>query len=87
MGPSVKFVSRINGSFSKKNMGQLFSLVKKTKPEGGGPRGVWQKTRLFPFFSRTPSLSDSGDFSESGKSGEYEIVLDAIQWFAGCMLA
>ena len=51
MGPSVKFVSRINGSFSKKNMGQLFSLVKKTKPEGG-VRGVFGKRpdffRFFP---------------------------------------
>ena len=86
MGPSVKFVSRINGSFSKKIWVNYFSR-KKDETGGGGPRGVWQKTRLFPFFSRTPSLSDSGDFSESGKSGEYEIVLDAIQWFAGCMLA
>ena len=47
MGPSVKFVSLINGLFSKKNMGQFFSLVKKAKPGGD-----WQKTTLFmDFFS------------------------------------
>ena len=31
MGPSVEFVSRINGSFSKKKYGSIFFLVEKTK--------------------------------------------------------
>ena len=36
MGPSVKFVSSINGSsLNKKIMGQLF-FAKKNKPRGGG---------------------------------------------------
>ena len=41
--------------FSTKKMGVKFFHRKKTKLEGGGgPRGVWQKTTLFPdFFSAT----------------------------------
>ena len=51
MGPRVKFVSAILDTFSEKNGGQFFSL-KKDQTRGGGPRGVWQKTTLFPdFFS------------------------------------
>ena len=38
--------------FSTKKMGVKFFHRKKTKVGGGGPRGVWQKTTLFPdFFS------------------------------------
>ena len=44
MGPSVKFVSPNRGLISKKNRGQFFFR----KYGGGGPRGVWQKTILFP---------------------------------------
>ena len=40
MGPSVKFVSRINGSFSKKNYGSIFF----------SSREVWWITRLFTRF-------------------------------------
>ena len=87
MGPSVKFVSRINGSFSKKKYGSIIFSRKKDQTGGGGSEGCLAKDQTFSVFFRTPSLTDSGDFSESGKSGEYEIVLDAIQWFAGCMLA
>ena len=50
MGPSVKFVSRIDVSFSKKLLVNFF-LGKKGKPGGGGPRGVCQKVTIFPFFS------------------------------------
>ena len=54
MGPSAKFVSRINGSFPpKKIMGQFF-ICKNTKP--GGSREVWQITRLFRIFFVKPSL-------------------------------
>ena len=50
MGPNVKFVSAITDAFSnKKNGGQFFS-PKKDQTRGGGPRGVWQKTTLFPDF-------------------------------------
>ena len=39
--------------FQQKNGGQFFS-PKKDQTGGGGPRGVWQKTRLFSgFFSAT----------------------------------
>ena len=51
MGPSVKFVSAIIDAFSnKKNGGQFFSPKKDQTGGGGGPRGVWQKTTLFPDF-------------------------------------
>ena len=46
MEPSVKFVSRINGSFSKEGVGQFF-IRKNPKPGGEGSREVWQITRLF----------------------------------------
>ena len=53
MGPSIKFVLAIEDAFSNKKMGVNFFHQKKTKP-GGGPRGVWKKTTLFPdFFSAT----------------------------------
>ncbi len=46
----VKFVSaNIDAFFNKKNGGQIFS-PKKDQTGGGGPRGVWQKTILFPDF-------------------------------------
>ena len=50
----VKFVSaNIDAFFNKKNGGQIFS-PKKDQTGGVGPRGVWQKTTLFPdFFSAT----------------------------------
>ena len=57
MGPSVKFVSRINGSFSpQKIMGQLFSRKKGQTGGKGGPRGVCQKGTIFPdfFFGALP---------------------------------
>ena len=63
MGPSVKFVSRINGSFSKKKiMGQFF-IRKNTKPGGGGGRGRFGKSPDFSafFFCQTfpkPLLSN-----------------------------
>ena len=49
MGPSVKFVSAIKDAIFNKKMGVNFFPVIKTKP-GGDPRGIWQKTRLFPDF-------------------------------------
>ena len=33
MGPSVKFVSRINDSFSKKNYGPIFSVKKSSEDD------------------------------------------------------
>ena len=55
MGPSVKFVSRINGSFSpQKIMGQLFSRKKGQTGGKGGPRGVCQKGTIFPDFFSAP---------------------------------
>ena len=36
MGPSVKFVSRINGSFSKKILVNLFFFFSKKDQTGGG---------------------------------------------------
>ena len=53
MGPSVEFVSRINGSFSqKKNMGQFFSRKKdQTRgEEGGGCEGGLAKDKTFYVF-------------------------------------
>ena len=53
MGPSVKFVSPNKGLISKKKkLGVNFFVGKMTEPGGGGvgPRGVWQKTILFPNF-------------------------------------
>ena len=45
--------------FQQKNGGHFFSPKKnQTGGVGGGPRGVWQKTTLFPdFFSRYTPLS------------------------------
>ena len=37
-------------------MGVNFFLLKKCQTGGGGPRGVWQKTTLFPFFLCTLPL-------------------------------
>ena len=49
VGPSVKFVSAIKDAiFNKKNGGNFF--FEKMPNGGGGPRGVWQKTTLFPDF-------------------------------------
>ena len=56
MGPSVKFVSRINASFSKKIWEKFFRKKYQTGVGGGRPRGAWQKTTLFTFFSRTLPL-------------------------------
>ena len=62
MGQSVKFVSRINGSFSpKKN--RFFFFGKKQNGGGGGPGpgagGFWQKATIFPFFFlRNPYLNN-----------------------------
>ena len=54
MGPSVKFVSRINGSFSKRNYRSFFFSRKKGQT---GARGVCQKGTIFSlFFLRHPSL-------------------------------
>ena len=47
MGPCVKFVSRTNGSFSKKITGKFF-LVKKDLTWGEGVRWGFGKTTLFP---------------------------------------
>ena len=54
MGPSVKFVSLNKSLIPKKNGGQFF--FPKKRPYRGGPRGVWQKTILFPnlFFWTLP---------------------------------
>ena len=59
MGPSVKFVSPNKGLISKKKLGVNFFRWKndQTGGGGGGPRGVWQKTILFPNFFLNPSLS------------------------------
>ena len=52
VGPSVKFVSAIKDAiFNKKNGGKFFF---EKMPNWGGPRGVWQKTRLFPVFFFAP---------------------------------
>ena len=58
MGPSVKFVSPNKGLISKKNGGPFF--VRKNDQTGRGPRGVWQKTILFPicFSEPFPKLPD-----------------------------
>ena len=50
MGPSVKFVSRINGSFSKENYWSIFFLGKKGKRGGRGSEGGLSKTQFFPLF-------------------------------------
>ena len=49
MGPSVKFVSRTNGSFSKKILVNFF-LGKKGKPGRGGGRGGFVKRADSEFF-------------------------------------
>ena len=55
IGPSVKFVSRINGSFSpKKMMDQLFFRKKKAKPGGGGSEAGLAKSDNFPGFFLDP---------------------------------
>ena len=54
MGPSVKFVSHNKGLISKRKWGSIFFSGKMTKPGRGGPRGVWQKTILFPNFFFEP---------------------------------
>ena len=50
----LKSVSGIIDRFSIKKMKKIFTgkLTKKdqTTPRGGGPRGVWQNTKLFPVF-------------------------------------
>ena len=58
MGPIVKFVSRINGSFSKKYGSICFRKKDQTKGEGGGPRprGVWQRPDFLRFFTGPPPL-------------------------------
>ena len=43
MGPSVKFVSHINGPFSTKNNLGSFFIGKKTKPGGGVVEGSLTK--------------------------------------------
>ena len=51
MGPSVKFVSPNKGLISKKKLGvNFFRRENDQTGGGGGPRGVWQKTTLFPDF-------------------------------------
>ena len=55
MGPSVKFVSRINGSFSKK-IWVYFLFVKTPNRAGGWLREVWQITRFFRIIFVKPSL-------------------------------
>ena len=55
MGPSVKFVSAIKDAIFNKKMGVNF-FFEKMPNWGGGPRGVWQKPRLFPVFFSHPSL-------------------------------
>ena len=56
MGSSVKFVSRINGSFPPKNNGSIFFLGKKGKPRG--IRGGLSNGHNFSgFFFRHPSLN------------------------------
>ena len=54
MGPSVKFVSPNKGLISKKRMEVNFFLRKNDQTRGEGPRGVWQKTILFPIFFFEP---------------------------------
>ena len=48
---SVKFVLRINGSFSKKVMGQFFSLRKTKRREGGYKGGLAKDQTFSEFFS------------------------------------
>ena len=58
MGPSVKFVSRINGSFSPKNNGSIFFSEKRANREWGwGSEGGLSKGHNFSvFFPRHPPL-------------------------------
>ena len=50
MGPSVKFVSSINGSFSKKIMGQFFFSEKRANRGGGSEGGLSKGHNFFGFF-------------------------------------
>ena len=50
MGPSVKFVSRTNGSFSKKNTGQFLFSEKRTNRVGGVRWGLPKGHNFSGFF-------------------------------------
>ena len=56
MGPSVKLVSTNKGLISEEKKWGSFFFQEKL-PYRGGPRGVWQKTILFPIFFLNPSLT------------------------------
>ena len=58
MGPSVKLVSPINGSFSKKKLWVFFFSRKKDQTWGGGGSegGLAEDQTFYGFFLRHPSL-------------------------------
>ena len=82
-------------------MSQFFS-VEKTKPgRGGGPRGVWQKTRLFTVFFGTLPLGAStkknqyhviysrtslSTFVNHGSPSDHHCILDCIVDFSWSIL-
>ena len=56
MGPSVKFVSCINGSFSKKKIMGHFFIRKNTKTWGGVEGGLAKHQTFYLIFFVKPSL-------------------------------
>ena len=80
VGPSVKFVSAIKDAiFNKKNGGKFF-FWKNAKLGGGGPGGVWQKTRLFPvFFFRNLPLGMNDEIEPPFGDFERALVVGLIQ--------
>ena len=56
MGPSVKFVSRINGSFSKKIWVKFFRKKYQTGVGGGVRGGLGKRPHFLRFFSGTLPL-------------------------------
>ena len=64
VGPSVKFVSAIEDAIFKKKIGVNFLFGKNAKPGKGGPRGVWQKTTLFPDFFSEPFPNNNTSLSQ-----------------------
>ena len=77
MGPSVKFVSCINGSFSKKKTRGNFFIRKNTKP-WGCPE-VWRITRRFPIFFVKPSLTYS-TFVTLKCFNKYDFMYRRFSW-------
>ena len=82
MGPSVKFVSPNKGLISKKKFGVNFFRRKNDQTGGrGGPRGVWQKTILFPNFFLNPSLIEKISEFPIGHAAK---LFPMLHWFQNC---